>query len=49
MSAAYANIAAAIETGAPIASDADSALAAHALCEGIRRAAIDAVEHEPAL
>lgn len=40
MSAAYANIADALETGAPLASNGESAFAAHTVCENIRRAAL---------
>ncbi len=48
MSAAYANIAETIASGAPLACDAEHALAAHALCEEIRQAALQTSSMEPA-
>lgn len=49
MSAAYANIADTIETGAPLASDAGSAFSAHAICEQIRRRALEHGNRDPNL
>jgi len=49
MSAAYANIAEAIEAGAPLASDGSTALEAYAVCEQIRRRALEHGNRDPNL
>lgn len=47
MTLAYANIADALETGAPLASTAQNALEAHAICEEIRLKALDTMKKDP--
>lgn len=47
MANAYANIAAALETGVPLASTAQNAIETHALCEEIRVKALETIKKDP--
>jgi len=47
MARAYADLAEALDTGAPVASTADNALAAQRLCEDIRRKAFEKLKKDP--
>ncbi|MEM8724306.1 MAG: Gfo/Idh/MocA family oxidoreductase [Pseudomonadota bacterium] len=47
MTCAYANIADALETGAPLASTAQTAIEAHAICEEIRLKALESIKKDP--